>query len=75
LAALCQEDEHLQLVQREADRICELIVASDVPPIDIEIQQAKLREMVARLFPDKQGVYQLLYESRFRRLWQQFRGG
>jgi len=75
LAALCQEDAHLQLVQREADRICELIVASDVPAIDIEIQQTKLREMVARLFPDKQGVYQLLYESRFRRLWQQFRGG
>ena len=31
------------------------------------------REAVTRSFPDKQALYQLLYESRFRRLWQQFR--
>jgi len=73
LAALCDEDEHVRMLQQQADRICEMIVASDVPEIDIEIQQAKLRDAVARVFPEKQGLYHLLYESRFRRLWQQFR--
>jgi nucleoside-triphosphatase len=71
--ALCEEDELIRILQQQADRICEMIVASDVAEIDIEIQQAKLRDMVARMFPDKVPLYQLLYESRFRRLWQQFR--
>jgi len=75
LSALCDEDEAVQTLQRQADRICELIVSTDCPQIDIEIQQAALREAVARTFPDKQDLYYLIYESRFRRLWQQFRPG
>ena len=73
LRALCAEDEAVRALQRQADRICEMIVSGEVAPIDIEIQQTTLREAVARVFPDKQALYQLLYESRFRRLWQQFR--
>lgn len=73
LSALCDEDEAVRSLQRQADRICEMIVSGEAPLIDIEIQQAALREAVARAFPDKQALYQLLYESRFRRLWQQFR--
>lgn len=73
LQALCQEDEAVRALQRQADRICEMIVSGDTALIDIEIQQAALREAVARTFPDKQALYHLLYESRFRRLWQQFR--
>jgi len=75
LQALCAEDEAVRELQRQADRICEMIVSGEVPLIDIEIQQAKLREAAARTFPDKQAAYQLIYESRFRRLWQQFRHG
>ncbi len=75
LRALCDEDEHVRHLQQQADRICEMIVSTDIPRIDIEIQEAKLREDVARLFPDQQPLYHMLYESRFRRLWQQFRGG
>ena len=73
LEALCAEDEAVRALQRQANRICEMIVSGEVPLIDIEIQQSALREAVARAFPDKQALYQLLYESRFRRLWQQFR--
>lgn len=73
LTALCAEDEAVRQLQRQADRICELIVSGEVPLVDIEIQQAALREAVLRLFPDKQALYQMVYESRFRRLWQQFR--
>ncbi len=75
LRALCAEDESVRALQRQADRICEMIVVGDAAPIDIEIQQAALREAVARAFPDKQQLYSLLYDSRFRRLWQQFRHG
>ena len=73
LQALCAEDEAVRALQRQADRICELIVSGEAAQIDIDIQQATLRDAVARAFPDKQALYQLLYESRFRRLWQQFR--
>ena len=73
LQALCAEDDAVRTLQRQADRICEMIVSGDTPLIDIEIQQAALREAVARAFPDKQALYPLIFESRFRRLWQQFR--
>jgi nucleoside-triphosphatase THEP1 len=73
LQALCAEDEAVRALQRQADRICAMIVSGETPQIDIEIQQAALRDAAARAFPDKQALYQLLYESRFRRLWQQFR--
>jgi len=73
LKALCEEDDRVRQLQAQADHICEMIVASDVPEIDIEIQQARLRDTILKLFPDKQALYHLLYESRFRRLWQQFR--
>jgi hypothetical protein len=73
LTALCAEDDVVRALQRQADRICEMIVSEDAAPIDIEIQQTALREAFAKAFPDKQPLYQLIYESRFRRLWQQFR--
>ncbi len=74
LDALCAEDEAVRELQRQAGRICELIVSSDVSPVDVEIQIASLREAVARQFPDSERLFRLIYESRFRRLWQQFRG-
>lgn len=75
LEALCDEDERIQTIQRQADRICQMIVEDEVPAIDIEIQQAKLRETIAQSFPEQLSLYHLLYESRFRRLWHQFRHG
>jgi nucleoside-triphosphatase len=73
LTALCADDQAVRRLQAQANRICELIVSGEVPLVDIEIQQAALREAVAEIFPDKPAWYQLVYESRFRRLWQQFR--
>ncbi len=73
LDALCAEDEAVRALQRQADRIGEMIVSGEAPQIDIEIQQTALRDAVARTFPEKQALYQLIYESRFRRVWQQFR--
>ena len=73
LAVLCAEDDAIRALQRDADRICRMIVEGDVAQIDIEIQQARLRAAAAHTFPEQQGLYQLLFDTRFRRLWQQFR--
>lgn len=67
------EDRKVREIGRMADRIASLIVASDYPLIDIEIEKQKLRERIAELFPDRTGLYDLIYEPRFRRLKEQFR--
>ncbi len=61
-------------VQRMADRVCTLILSSDLPAIDIEIEKNKVRERCLELYPDRESLYDMVYESRFQRLWQQFRG-
>ena len=60
-------------LQRRADRLCFLIVATDIPERDVNIERLFLRTEAARLFPSQLSVYDMIYESRFRRLWQQFR--
>jgi hypothetical protein len=59
--------------QRRVDRLCFLIVATDTAEREIEIERLYLRTEAARLFPEKYHLYPMLYESRFRRLKQQFR--
>ena len=72
-----EEAEHrsqiIRKFQRDADRICILILSSDCTDEQISIQRLALRTDVARYFPDQVDLYDLIYESRFRRLWQQFR--
>jgi hypothetical protein len=59
--------------QRRVDRLCFLIVATETSERDINIERLYLRTEAARLFPEKRQLYDMLYESRFRRLLQQFR--
>ena len=66
--------ERLRELQREADRVCVLILSSDLPAIDIEIEKNKVRERCIELCPDREDLYNMIYESRFQRLWDQFRG-
>lgn len=66
--------EQMRDLQRMADRICTLILSSDLPAIDIEIEKNKVRERCLELYPDREWLYELIYESRFQRLWGQFRG-
>jgi hypothetical protein len=61
-------------LQRMADRVCVLILSSDLPAIDIEIEKNKVREHCLELYPDREWLYDMIYESRFDRLWEQFRG-
>ncbi len=67
------EDRKVMEIRNMADRIASLIVGSDYPMIDIEIEKQKLRERISELFPDKIDLYDLIYEPRFRRLKDQFR--
>jgi hypothetical protein len=65
--------ERMRELQRMADRVCVLILSSDLPSIDIEIEKNKVRERCLELYPDREDLYDMVYESRFRRLWEQFR--
>ena len=65
--------ERMRELQRMADRVCSLILIEDYPEIDIEIEKAKVREKCEELFPDRMDLYEMIYESRFNRLWEQFR--
>ena len=69
-------DEELacRQLQRQADRIVSLIVASDWAAIDVVIEIRKLKEFVEMRMPDRTGLFETIYESRFKRLWGQFRG-
>ena len=60
-------------VQERAERIASLIIASDYPAIDIVIEIRKLRRFVEDNMPEKVRLFEMVYESRFRRLWKQFR--
>ena len=67
------EDRKIAEIRRMADRIASLIVSTDYPMIDIEIEKQKLQHRISELFPDKTGLYDLIYEPRFKRLKEQFR--
>jgi hypothetical protein len=60
-------------LQRMADHVCSLILISDYPEIDIEIEESKVRERCEEWYPDSMVLYEMIYESRFNRLREQFR--
>ncbi|RKZ07583.1 hypothetical protein DRQ05_02885 [bacterium] len=68
------EDRRLAArIRRDADRISSMILYSDMPKVDIEIAVRSFRREVLELFCDKAQLFDNLYLSRFKRLWQQFR--
>ncbi len=68
------EEEKIQEIKRLADKIAFLIVSTDYPKIDIEIEKEKFKDKLTKFFPDKSHLYELIYEPRFQRLEEQFRG-
>lgn len=62
-------------IQRDAQRVCQMILDESLQAVDIEIAKDKLKDKVRAFFPDKMETYQMIYESRFKRLWDQFREG
>ena len=68
-----RETTLLRAVQCQADDISRLIVSTDLPWVDIAIRIEQFRAETLRLYPRKSGLFDLIYASRFRRLWQQWR--
>ena len=66
-------EQAYQRFQRRVDRLSFLIVATDISERDISIERLFLRTEAARLFPERFKFYEMLYESRFDRLVEQFR--
>jgi hypothetical protein len=64
-------------LQRElaamADAVCRLIVSTDYPEVDVAIEIEKVRTRCEELFPDRMELFEMIYESRFDRLWEQWR--
>ncbi|HZV00884.1 MAG TPA: hypothetical protein VFF73_29485 [Planctomycetota bacterium] len=56
-----------------ADAVCRLILSSDYPDVDVAIEKEKVRARCEELFPDRMELYEMIYESRFQRLWEQWR--
>jgi hypothetical protein len=73
--AVEREEEKLQELRRLADRICFYIVSTDFHEADIVIEASKARKRCEQLFPGKGHLFDMVYGSRFRRLWSQFREG
>jgi hypothetical protein len=73
---LCQvfpSEQAYSRIQRRVDRLAFLIVATDISERDISIERLFLKTEAARLFPDRFKFYEMMYESRFDRLVEQFR--
>ncbi len=73
LSARKAEEEKIREIKSLADKISFLIISTDYPDIDIEIEKEKFRDRINELFPDRIHLYELIYEPRFRRLKEQFR--
>ena len=68
-----EEEERIRLLQRLVDRISRMIVSSDYPDVDIDLEIERVRDKCRELFPGKDELFRLIYDSRFKRLRDQFR--
>ena len=68
-----EEREKARILQRDAQQICRMILDEACQDVDIEIAKMNLKEKVRKLFPDRMETYRMIYEARFKRLWDQFR--
>jgi 8-oxo-dGTP pyrophosphatase MutT (NUDIX family) len=64
--------EALEELAREADRIVNLILHTSMPRVDIEIQIQNLRQEFLSRYPEAADLFEMVYASRFRRIWDQW---
>jgi len=62
----------IEEMSRESDRIVNLILYSSLPRVDIEIQIENFREECLRRYPGSDDLFEMIYASRFRRIWEQW---
>ena len=59
-------------ISRGADRIASMILYGDFAEVDIAIAVERLRDRTEELFPGRSWLFEIVYESRFRRLREQW---
>jgi len=64
--------ERLDRLSWKADRIVNLILHTDMPRVDVEIQIENFRAECLHEFPDRDDLFEMVYASRFRRIWEQW---
>ena len=69
-----EERKKAKTIQEDAQVICRMILDEKCQEVDIEIAKKNLESKVRKLFPEKMDTYRMIYEARFQRLWDQFRG-
>ena len=62
----------LDELARESERIVNLILHSSLPRVDIDIQIEDFREACLRRYPGSDDLFEMIYASRFRRIWEQW---
>jgi hypothetical protein len=60
-------------IRIEADTIVSMILRPDMPRVDVEIAIWLFRSRVLEEFKGREELFDGIYLSRFRRIWEQFR--
>lgn len=68
-----EEERRLRRLKSIVREVSLLILDTDFHRVDIEIARREAREEALSLFPDKAHLWDMIYESRFDRLIDQFR--
>jgi len=67
-AEILEENRKVRRLQVVVDLVTNLLLQSDLPIEEASELVAETRRFALSLFPDKEQTYDLLYQSRFRRL-------
>ena len=63
--------DDIEDLARRADRVTSLVLYSDMPRVDIEIEIEKLRDFCREHFPERMDLFEMVYAGRWRRLREQ----
>lgn len=67
-AEILEENRKVRRLQVAVDLVMNLLRQSDLPVEEAAALVAQTRQFALRLFPDKEQTYDLIYQSRFKRL-------
>ena len=68
---VARDREAVEDLARRADRITFLMLHTDTPEVDLAIEIAALRDHVRESFPDREQLFRMVYESRWKRFREQ----
>lgn len=67
-AEILEENRKVRRLQVAVDLVTSLLRQSDLPLEEASALIAQTRQFALHLFPDKEQTYDLIYQSRFKRL-------